>query len=303
MKDIDTIVFGDNQFFGINHSSYLKAAESSRKFSSNEAIFAVYKEALELGVSAVMLNSNERAEGICDFFRARGSQVSEVAFYPSIPYPHKYANLVAELGIPRAAAHLFGASGKSGRGLVANIGDAGLGLITKDPVRLMRSLVDMEMTVFRGLNVNTVFLQNVVVDLLLGLDAGDLLSQYCEYIRRRYSASPGFITQNLPMLLDKFSRWGISEFVVCASFNSAGYLMSPSIDGYLRVRERTDRHRYKIMAMSVLASGALDPGAAYKFIGSQQIDSVVFGASNRKNIEASVNMLRGELKKGRHTPI
>ena len=98
MPQIDRIVFGDNQFFGINHMSQDKAQAQAERFADLDAIFNVYENALDAGIRAVMLNSNARANEICDRFRARASQYPALAWYPSIPYPHKYANLVAEKG-------------------------------------------------------------------------------------------------------------------------------------------------------------------------------------------------------------
>lgn len=51
------------------------------------------------GIRAIMLNSNDRSKDICEYFRQNKSKYSEIAWYPSIPYLHKYANLVAEKGI------------------------------------------------------------------------------------------------------------------------------------------------------------------------------------------------------------
>ncbi|MDP7195841.1 MAG: hypothetical protein QF864_06575, partial [SAR202 cluster bacterium] len=68
MQPIDSIIFGDNQFFGINHMSQEKAQQLSEKFSNLSAILDVYQIAIDSGVQAIMLNSNERAKEICDYF-------------------------------------------------------------------------------------------------------------------------------------------------------------------------------------------------------------------------------------------
>ena len=62
MEKIDKIVFGDNQFFGINHRSQEKAEEMLKRFSDVHNILKVYDDAFDCGVKAVMLNSNDRAE-------------------------------------------------------------------------------------------------------------------------------------------------------------------------------------------------------------------------------------------------
>ena len=99
MQTIDKIIFGDNQFFGINHMSQEKAQQLAEKFFDITAIYRVYDMAFETGIKAVMLNSNERAKEICNHFLKYKSNYNKIAWYPSIPYPYKYANLVAEKGI------------------------------------------------------------------------------------------------------------------------------------------------------------------------------------------------------------
>lgn len=99
MEKIDKIVFGDNQFFGINHMSQEKAQQLSEKFYDIKNIYKTYDLVFAHGIRAVMLNSNQRARVICDYFRENKSKYGDINWYPSVPYPHKYANLVAEKGI------------------------------------------------------------------------------------------------------------------------------------------------------------------------------------------------------------
>lgn len=62
METIDKIIFGDNQFFGINHMSQEKAQQLAEKFFDIKNIYLVYDTAFEAGIKAVMLNSNDRAK-------------------------------------------------------------------------------------------------------------------------------------------------------------------------------------------------------------------------------------------------
>ena len=68
-EKIDEIIFGDNQFFGINHMSQEKAQNLSQKFYDINKIFDVYDIAYDVGIRSFMLNSNERAFQICDHFK------------------------------------------------------------------------------------------------------------------------------------------------------------------------------------------------------------------------------------------
>ena len=69
MVQLDKVILGDNQFFGINHRSQEKAEEMLKRFGNIDNIFEVYDDAFECGVKAIMLNSNDKAIAICDRFR------------------------------------------------------------------------------------------------------------------------------------------------------------------------------------------------------------------------------------------
>lgn len=290
MDNIDTIVFGDNQFFGINHMSQEKAQQLAEKFFDIENIYNVYRLALEAGVRAVMLNSNDRAKEICEHFRDNASKYPSLNWYPSIPYPHKYANLVAEKGIfPAINEVLF--KDNSARKVMGMITKGSAAVVTKDAVKLMQLLIDVEMKMFKGLDVKVVFLQNIITDLILGYGLKGIFYEYCEYIRKKYDALPGLITQNMPYLKRKLEDWGITKVVICSSYNKIGYLMSPDVESYEEAAQQNNPDDYQLMAMSTLASGAVPAKEAYDFINRQKLQSVVFGASSKRNIDETVSLI------------
>ena len=291
MQAIDKIIFGDNQFFGINHMSQEKAQQLAEKFFNIKNIFSVYQMAFDAGVEAVMLNSNDRAKEICEYFRTNNSKYAGINWYPSIPYPHKYANLISEKGImPTINDVLF--KNNSALGVISMITKGSSALLGKDAIKMMEMLIDIEMKMFKGLNVKVIFLQNIITDLMLGYDVKDIFIAYCEYIRKKYKVLPGLITQNMPLLKTKLELWGIEEVVICSSFNKLGYLMSPDINSYIETCANNDSSKYQLIAMSTLASGAIRAEDAYAFINQQKIQSVVFGASSREHIEETVKLIQ-----------
>ena len=171
------------------------------------------------------------------------------------------------------------------------IAKGSVAVLGKDMIKVMQMLVDIEMKAFAGLNIKVIFLQNIISDLLLGLNAKEFFIQFAEYIKKKYQVLPGFLTMNLPFLLQKFQEWDLDEVVICSSINKIGYLMSPDVNEYEKNLASYDRNKYQIMAMSVLASGAVNPEEAFEFIGKQHIESIVFGASSKKNIVQSVKLI------------
>jgi hypothetical protein len=291
MQTIDKIIYGDNQFFGINHMSQEKAQQLAEKFFDINNIYNIYELAFQTGIRAVMLNSNDRAKDICEHFRVNNSKYSHLNWYPSIPYPHKYANLISEKGIfPTINEVLF--KDNTALGVLGMMTKGGAAVLGKDAIKIMQMLIDVEMKMFKGLNIKVIFLQNIITDLFLGFEISEIFSAYCDYIRKKYNVLPGFITQNMPILKSKFKLWGIEEVVICSSFNKIGYLMSPNLETYIKTADENDPSKYQLMAMSTLASGAIPAKEAYEFINKQKIQSVVFGASSKRHIEETMNLIK-----------
>jgi len=98
----------------------------------------------------------------------------------------------------------------------------------------------------------------------------------------RYGAEPGFITMNVPRLLDALDALGIDNPIVCANINKIGFRMCGGVDAY---QNAIARRRFRPVAMSVFASGAISPREAIAYVcGQPRIEAIVFGASGRANI-------------------
>ncbi len=291
MVQLDKVILGDNQFFGINHRSQEKAEEMLKRFSNLDNIFEVYDNAFDCGVKAIMLNSNDKAVAICDRFRANKSKYGDIAWYPSMPYAYKYANMVNELGIfPAISEVLF--KGNTTGGVFSMIGKGASFVFTKDAMKMMEMLIDVEYKMFRDLNVKVFFLQNIITDLLLGYNIKEVFEHFAEYIRKKYKVTPGFVTLNMPHLKGKLEEWGIEDVVICSSINAAGFNMHPSKEEYERVIAANDPSKYQLMAMNVLASGSITVQQSFDYINSLNLQSVVFGASSKGHIQSTVNAIK-----------
>ena len=275
---MERVLFGDNQFFGVNHASEETANAQARKFRDLSAIIDVLDIAYDEGIKVFMCTTHERIADVCNHVRANQRRYNELQFYPCMPYAHKYANAVTEYGILGALKSILPEEGALGA-----IISGGVSVARKDVEGLARLLIDAEMKMFKGLATPVIFLQNVVTDLILGIGANDVFSMFGEYVKGRYNAEPGFITMNLPRLLDALDACGIDKPIVCASINKIGFRMCGGIGEY----EKTiATRRFRPIAMSVLASGAIPPAEAIKYVCAQpKIESIVFGASSRSNIK------------------
>jgi len=285
---LDRVIFGDNQFFGINHMSEAKAQALDERFRNLKAITDVIDIAYECGIRGFMLNTNDRAIEICDYLRQNQARYPDLAMYPSMPYAHKYATAVAEKGIFGALKDSILAGASAGE-IGKMVTKGGRSLFEQDMVKVMQLMIDVEMRMFRGLNVKVVFLQNIVTDLLLGYGVKDIFVGFADYIRERYDAEPGFTTMNMPRTVDFLLDCGIENPVVCSSINKAGYFMNPGMEAYeTALKEK----KFRPIAMSILASGAVPAEEAVEYICKQsQIESIVFGASSRGHIAETKRLI------------
>lgn len=277
---MDRVILGDNQFFGINHMSEDKAQAQSERFQKLDAIIDVIDIAYDAGIRGFMFNTHDRVGDICDYFRSHPTRYADIRIYPSMPYAHKYANAVNESGLI-GALNQFVFSGGSAGDAASTMVRGGLTVVKRDLMEVMRILVDLEMKMFRDLNVQAVFLQNIVTDLLLGFKQGDVFSAFNAHVRNSYGVDAAFNTMNLPALVELLEQTDVANPLICSSVNQIGYLMSPNVASY---EETLARSRFRPMAMSILASGAVPVKDAVQYVVDAGVESIVFGASSRNHI-------------------
>ncbi|MCX7888537.1 MAG: hypothetical protein N2422_02260 [Rhodobacteraceae bacterium] len=277
---IDRLLFGDNQFFGINHMSEEKARAQAMRFQDTAAIIRVLDAAMEEGVRTFMCTTHDRIAEICDHMRANPAKYRDFRFYPCMPYAHKYANAVTEHGMIGAALHFMPDDGVFRTAL-----RGATSLATKDIEGIIKILIDVEMKMFRGLSTPVIFLQNVIVDLILGMGMTEVFAIFHEHVRKKYGAEPGFITMNMPRLYHALTGIGIENPIICANINKIGFRTCGGLDAYAEVMRNG---RLRAIAMSIFASGAIPPREAIAWLATlPNLEAVVFGASSRANIAAT----------------
>lgn len=279
---MDRVIFGDNQFFGVNHSSDEKSRTQAIRFKDNETILKTLTIAMGCGINTFMCTTHDRMAEICRSIQNE-KRFEQFKIYPCMPYAHKYANAITELGIlgtmkQYLPGNIFGTFAKGG-----------LAYVKKDFISMMELMIDAEMKMFRGISTPVIFIQNVITDLLLGLGMTDFLKGFHTYIQKKYNAEPGYITMNLPFLLDTLEKNGIKNPTICASINKRGFRMSGGKEVYEKV---IAENRCKLIAMQIFAAGTIPPREALEYVCEMEgIDSILFGASSKANIQSSKELI------------
>ncbi len=284
---MEKVILGDNQFFAVSHLSDEKSRAQSMRFKDDQSIIRVLDQSIELGIKTFMCTTHDRIANICDHIRANPAHYEGYKIYPCMPYAHKYANAVTELGIlgtikQYVPGNIFGTFAKGG-----------MAVLNKDFMKMMEIFIDAEMKMFKNIDTPVIFIQNVLVDMILGLKMYEIFAQYDAYIRKKFNAEPGYITMNMPLLYDVLESLEIRNPIICASINKIGFRMS----GGKEINEKYLQEKtFRPIAMQVLASGALRPNEAIEYLGRfPKIESVLFGASSKSHIQETKELIENYL--------
>ena len=143
--ELPRILFGDNQFFGVNHMSEDKARAQATRFQATRTIISLLDCAYEEGIHAFMCTTHERIAQICDHVRAHPGDYRDFRFYPCMPYGVKYASAATELGV-LGALNLF----LPEQDRLAALMKGGVSLARRDIRGIGELLIDAEMKMFEG---------------------------------------------------------------------------------------------------------------------------------------------------------
>ena len=281
---MDRLLFGDNQFFGVNHMSEEKARAQQMRFQDLDAIMEVLDDAYDDGVTTFMCTTHDRIAEVCDRVREQPTRYADMTFFPCMPYAHKYANAMTEDGFLGAIRRFL-----PEEGLFDSIARGTSSLARKDIEGISTLLVDAEMKMFAGLSTPVIWLQNVVVDLLSGLGFIDAFRIFADHVRTRYDAEPGFITMNLP-------RRSTTWTAPASTTRSSARTSTRSGSGCPAASTPTATHSStgRSARWRCRSSPAARSHRARRSNGSAalpNLESIVFGASSRANIASTVRLV------------
>lgn len=283
MTVMDKVLFGDNQFFAVSHLSDEKSREQAIRFKDDSAIIRVLDQAIETGINTFMCTTHDRIANITEYMRNNPEKYRNFNIFPCMPYAHKYANAVTDLGIVGTIKQYVPGN------IFSTFTKGGVAYLRKDFIGLMELLVDAELKMFKGINTPVIFIQNVVVDMVLGLKMFEVFKAYDSYIRKKYNSEPGYITMNMPALYEALSSVGIANPIICSSINKLGFRMSGGKEIY---EKYLAEKQFRPVAMQVLAAGALRPKEAIEYLGQfPKIESVLFGASSKNHIQETRDLI------------
>ena len=276
------LIMGDNPFFGINHRSGEKAAEYSKIKSDFSIAASVLEEASRHGIHNLMVTTHSELPQLLKVAKARldDAGLRKPKLSLGVPYAHKLNSVVADKGLLGLVTLI-----KPYKLILAGVRDF-LALVFKNrkfPKHIFSEFISSELRSISDYEIEYVCFQNLVTDMILGLDRTNLF----EHITGSLSstgAKPVFITMN-PIELDKL----LPEHVpICFHYNINGFMVQPSLEQVQKFISTTKR---PIWAMGVMASGAIESDKVWSDPYLKKFDRILYATSKPERIKALVDKI------------
>lgn len=275
MSRFDSILLGDNPFFGVDHLSQERARKKASTSQNLHNALQIIDYSYKLGVRGMVVSTHPTLKDLIYLIKTESDLIDKIEFYPILPYAQGYVLKINEMGLLNTIMDTLSPAGIVNKMKIITSGS--LGMIKKDLFKLFQTFIDIELLQLTNVRINTVFLHDVVTDLALALNMKQVFQVFQEHLSNR-NINAGLVTKNFPLLVSKLNEWDLDYKYIMTSFNKAGFQMNPSKQ---ECENALNIYKGNVIAMSILAGGFVSLQDAYEYILVQpKIRNLVIGLSS-----------------------
>jgi len=287
LSRFDSIILGDNPFFGVDHLSHERSRLRSNKYKTFENAIDVIKRAKSFGINEIMVGTRPLLNEFFKAIKQKTDFFDQIYFHATLPYSQGYVLKLNEKGLMNTIHETLRAGGLKNE--LKIIAKGGLGYLKKDLYDLFEVFLDVEMLKLYKVNLKTIYLHPLVTDLALALDMKKIFERFQNHLHDSYGLNVGLCTNNFSALVNRLNEWDLNYQHIMTSFNAAGFFMNPS-------RKECERSlqlfKGKVLAMNILAGGYFSLQESFDYIQSlPQIRNIVVGVSTVSHAEETFKLL------------
>jgi hypothetical protein len=278
------LILGHNQFFGIDHKSEKRGRKNFdyfKKFGAERLI----KYGLSLGYDGYMLSTHDDCKKIYKKFLSEkylNNKKIKKNLHIILPYANKINTELNKIG-------LLGLGFKNIKKLKIIDTIKSLFLKKKSLKYIIVSMfLDNDLDKIPKKFINTLYLHEILTDLLVALNMHEILEIFKEYCKSNNFCF-GLATRNFVLLKKFLEKNKIYTDTVLTHINTVGFSMNPNKKEVLH--NLNSKNIKKIFAMGVFASGIKDfnEKKIKKFISNYPtIEGVVIGSTKKRNIKKNL---------------
>ena len=281
MNRFDSILLGDNPFFGVDHLSQERARKKASTSQNFQNALEVIKYSYKLGVKGMVVSTHPTLKDLIHKIKTESDLIDKMEFYPILPYVQGYVLKINEMGILNTLMDTLSPAGMINKMKI--ITNGGFGIMKKDLFKLFRTFIDIELLQLKDTKIKVIFLHDVITDLALALNMKQIFQTFQEHLHDNHKVNAGLVTKNFPLLVSKLNEWNLDYKYIMTSFNKAGFQMNPSKE---ECENALNIYKGNVIAMSILAGGFITLQDANEYILTQsRIRNLVVGLSSVKHAE------------------
>jgi hypothetical protein len=290
------ILLGDNPFLGVSHLAHEKARSEQSEATDLEAKVGVLKAGLEGGITGYTFSTHRVNLELLEYMSRRYPDlVARLNYYILIPYAQGYvrrANVYGTVGLAKTVIR---------------------DIVFKHPVYSLSSVITLNVdrlaSLFIGLEaesylkilprdrVKAILLHEVLTELIIAYNLTKLLRELKKFVEKKLGVGFGLETRNIGRLNKYLEENNIQVEYVMTPMNPLGYQMAPSKKEAEEAIRKLGGRGTKIIAINILASGAVTVGEACEYLESfkDKLYAVAYGTAKPERARENALMFSRRL--------
>lgn len=280
----DSILLGDNAFYGIDHLSFERARQRTKSVQTIDNVVGLIKYSYDLGINGMVVATRPNLKEWIEHLRSSSDIVEKLDFYPVLPYARGLQQKLSKFGMINALKEILKEGGIKTEIKILTKG--GLGFMRKDILELFEAFLDTEMIKLNIIRPKIIFLHPVLVDLALALNMKNVFERFHDHLNDKYHIKAGLCTKNFPKLVECLEKWDLDFASIMTSFNPAGFMMNPTKQA---CEETLEKYNGDVLAMNIFAGGYCKlPEVSEYIISNQKIRNIVVGTSSKEHAKETI---------------
>jgi len=286
------ILLGDNPFLGVSHLAHEKARSEQSEAAGLEAKASVLKAGLEGGVTGYTFSTHRVNLELLEYLsRQHPEVVARLNYYILIPYAQGYvrrANVYGTVGLAKTMVRDI---------VFKHLVDSLTSALTLNFNRLASLFIGMEANPYLEIlprdRVKAILLHEVLTELIIAYNLTKLLHELKRFVEKKLGVGFGLETRNIGRLNKYLVENNIRVEYVMTPVNPLGYQMAPSKEEAEKAVQELGEQGIKIIAINILASGAVTIEEACKYLESykDKVYAVAYGTTKPQRAKENAFLL------------
>ena len=287
-------LLGDNPFIGVSHLAQVKARESRELGLENlvKVVIAAYESGATGFTFSTHLTNLKILKTLSD---VRRDILNGMNFYPLVPYGMSYVRRSNKAGVPGLGLEVLRNALRS----IHRINMLAKACFEMDPSILLSIQLENDLRPYMKLlqreRIKAALLHEVLTEVIVAHEAVELYDKICEYFKDVLGLSLGLETRNICKLREFIEEHFVEVPYIMTPLNKLGYQMTPNkLEAEKCIHELSKKSR--IIAINVLASGAITLNEAIDYLRKFNIYGVAIGTSKMVRAKRNFATLRNAFR-------